>query len=517
MATQIPPASKKQRREAQAGAAEVTDMPIDLPNVRIRLEASESGEQLPHSLRVPAASTVPQLEMLVNQLLNNDDSVPYEFSLRATPKAAAADIKHDLYTDVFKPELRTTEDELVLVYTPRAVFRVRNITRSSGVALGHGATILTAKFAPHTATRAVTGAGDCTARLWSSDSGTPVKTLGGMHNDHVLSVAWSPDGEAVATGSRDASICVWDSTKGTLLGKKLVGHAKFITDLAWEPLHLKKGAGRLPRLVSSSKDGTARVWDVETGVCEFTLSGHTNSVSCVKWGGLGHIYTGSHDKTMKVWDAQSGRLLSTHQSHAHWINHIALSTDFALRSGPFGPTTLLNTPMPKQNEDPARLKAVAQQKYDTALSQSGGVERVVTASDDFTMFLWTPLKQLKPVARMTGHQKLVNHVTFSPDAAYLASASFDNSVKLWDGKTGKFVASLRGHVAAVYQCAWAADSRLLVSCSKDTTLKIWDMKTRKLKTDLPGHQDEVFAVDWSIDGTKVVSGSKDKTVRFWTY
>ena len=74
-------------------------------------------------------------------------------------------------------------------------------------------------------------------------------------------------------------------------------------------------------------------------------------------------------------------------------------------------------------------------------------------------------------ARMTGHQQLVNDVKFSPDSRLIASASFDKSIKLWDGRTGAFLTTLRGHVQAVYQIAWSADSRLLVSGSADSTLK----------------------------------------------
>ncbi|GMS83220.1 hypothetical protein PENTCL1PPCAC_30572, partial [Pristionchus entomophagus] len=146
---------------------------------------------------------------------------------------------------------------------------------------------------------------------------------------------------------------------------------------------------------------------------------------------------------------------------------------------------------------------------DEAKKISGG-ERRVGDSDDFTMFFWNPAESKASIARMTGHQQLVNQVMFSPDTRLIASASFDKSVKLWCGRTGKYISSLRGHVQAVYQVAWSADSRLLVSGSADSTLKVWEMKTKGLWFDLPGHGDEVFTVDWSPEGTKVVSGGKDK-------
>lgn len=509
MATLIPPPSKKQKKEAQK-PREVDIIPSDLPNVLIKFQASDTGESVGGSIRVPGNISEQQLEQLLNQLLNEtEEPVPYSFSLlNDAAKGDLIDIKDNLYNSVLKPGIKTTEDFMTLVYTPRAIFKVKPITRSSASIAGHSSTILCTAFAPHTSSKMVTGAGDSTARIWDCDTQTPKYTLKG-HTNWVLCVAWSPDGEKIATGSMDNTIRLWDEN-GNSLGDALRGHTKWITSLAWEPYHLVK-PGDSPRLASASKDGTVKIWDTARRVPLMTLSGHSSSVSCVKWSGSGVIYSASHDKTIRVWDAKSGKVINTLKSHAHWVNHLSLSTDYALRMGPFD-----HTGVKPANQKEGIKKAL--QNYEKVAKVNGVIdERVVTASDDFTMYLWQPLKNSKPVCRMTGHQKLVNHVQFSPDGRNIVSASFDNSIKLWDGRTGTFISTFRGHVAAVYQTAWSSDCRLLVSCSKDTTLKVWDIRTKKLSVDLPGHQDEVYSVDWSVDGKRVASGGKDKHVRLWTH
>ena len=443
---------------------------------------------------------------------DSGDRLSYRFSYRHAQQGAAEptdiDIFSNLYTPILKPGLKTTEDEITLYHTPQAVFRVNPVSRCSSSIAGHGEAILTASFSPTTSSLLATGSGDNTARIWDCDTGTPLRNLKG-HTGWVLEVSFSPDGNILATGSMDNTVRIWSVKTGEPLGAPLKGHTNRITSLAWEPYHLQT-PGR-PRLASASKDATVRVWDVTSRRVETILSGHKGSITCLRWGGLGQIYTSSQDRTIKIWDPKKGTCAQTLSSHTHWVNHLALSTDFVIRTAFHDHT--------KSIPESAESKiAKAKSRFENAAKLDGkATERLVSASDDNTLFLWDPTMSNKPIARLLGHQKQVNHVTFSPNGSYIASAAWDNHVKLWNARDGKFITTLRGHVGPVYQCCFSADSRLLVSASKDTTLKVWEVRTGKLNVDLPGHQDEVYAVDWSPDGERVGSGGKDKAVKIWRH
>ena len=112
-------------------------------------------------------------------------------------------------------------------------------------------------------------------------------------------------------------MCIRDSTK-------------WVTALAWQPAHL---AFPSTRVASASKDGTARVWCIDTRRQLLCLGGHAATVNAIKWTGANTIITGASDKEIRVWNGDDGRTIRVLVGHAHWVNSLALSSDHALRTG----------------------------------------------------------------------------------------------------------------------------------------------------------------------------------------
>ncbi|OMJ95589.1 hypothetical protein SteCoe_1010 [Stentor coeruleus] len=450
------------------------------------------GEPVGPQLDMPDDSTPEVLQSLLNSIQVSEDDYTFylqQVEVRESLKKAVQEASH------------SSEIVVPLTFHPQSLFHVAPATRATSCLEGHTESILCIQYSPNGNSLA-TGGGDANVRIWDVDTETPYRTLKG-HNNWVLFVSWSPDGQTLASAGVDGNIRLWDPETGEQKGKAINAHRRWITSLSWEPYHRNQECNHL---ASSSKDNTVKVWNTDTHNLIYSISGHTAAVTKVLWGGFGCLYTASQDRTVKVWNSETGAMIKELKGHGHWVNHLSCSTDFALRTGYYEPGS------ETQAETKEDKLETSRKRYMKLLGKG---ERIVSCSDDFTLFLWTPETSSSSVARMTGHQQLITQVLFSPDGHFIASASNDKSVKLWEGFTGQYLASFRSHVGAVYQISWSADSRMIASASKDSTVKIWGMKKKGLLADLPGHADQVFALDWSPDGRKMASGGRDRILNIW--
>ena len=325
----------------------------------------------------------------------------------------------------------------------------------------------------------IASVGARTVRLWNATSGEAIGPPLTAHYDGVITIAFSPDGRWMASGSSGATVLLWDAKTDQPIGMPLVGHEGAVTSVAFSPDSM--------RVVSASVDTTLRFWDVSTGKpVGSPLKGHAESVLSVAFSpGGDRIVSGSADATIRMWRADNGQ--------------------------PIG------RPIPGQRAAVTRL----------AFSADGRL--LLSGSADRTMRLWD-VQSGQPAAVMCStteqsvgvlcpkHSDVITSVSFSRDGRLMASASADGTIRLWDGGTGNSIEpALSGHEQRVTSIAFDADGRV-VSGSLDGTLRVWDAASpaeRSLGIELGGHGEAVWDVAFGDEGRRIVSGGRDRTVRLW--
>lgn len=304
---------------------------------------------------------------------------------------------------------------------------------------GHSATIRTVAISPDGKTLA-TGSEDKTVKLWALDTGERIDTIAG-YLDGIMSVAFSPDGKILASACniafQDGTIKLWDADTRKLrqtLGSSLL--AGSVDTLAFSP------DGQI--LASGNFDPIISLWYLNTGKVRSTLNGHIRwPVESIAFSADGQILvSGGWDNTVKIWNWRTEELLNT-----------------------------FNGPSP---------------------SELFGF-----------LITWfnVPVGQIKSVA-------------ISPDGQTVASGGWDQPFTLWDTGTGRRLRILTEHSGTVYSVAFSPNGKILASGGEDSTIRIWNYRTGELLHTLK-HLGPVRCVTFSPDGQTLVSGSEDMTVKVW--
>ncbi|MCT7957041.1 CHAT domain-containing protein [Laspinema palackyanum] len=310
-----------------------------------------------------------------------------------------------------------------------------------------------------------------------------VATLTG-HSSGVKSVAVSPDGRMIASGSFDQTIKLWDLEKGEFK-KTLKGHTGTVTSVQFSPDGILASASFFP-------DGTIKLWEVDEEQnkveLQTTLRGN-DWVALAIWNIAfnpdGKYIASGHnvDSTIKVWDIEREKIIATLRGHV-----------WAVQAVIFHP-------------------------------QDGSI---ISSSMDGTIKIWDPEQEqlsqtlvgpsgwLSPAQAWFSQDVEVYSLAISSDGEILASGGSEDVIKIWRWRDRQLQQTLKGHSDTIQAVAIAPDGKTLASGGRDHTIRIWDLSTGNTLQTL-GHSDTVNSLAFSPDGQTLISGSQDKTIKIWRW
>ncbi|KAK3809438.1 MAG: hypothetical protein J3Q66DRAFT_405442 [Benniella sp.] len=443
----------------------------------------------------------------------------------------------EVYSCAYSPDGKSfvvgLTDGTISLYSTLDWERVQKLT-------GHSMSVSHVAFS-HKSDQIASTSRDCTVRLWSMDSESPLYIL--IHESEVNGVAYSPQGDLVASCSDDKTVRLWDTATGDCR-KVFSGHFSEVLSVAYSPKrtqvasgskdctirlwNVETGGSRILRghsdwvrglayspqgdqIASCGRDKTVRIWDVEAETCRHILTGHDDRITSVAYSPNGdRVASGGVDRTVRIWDVETGSCHHTLAGHSGAVQIVAYS--------PKGDQVASGS-----DDKTLRLwdASIGSSRRDSGCHNSSVMtircspkgDQIVSGSRDTTIRLWD---METGVCRQTlrSHMYTVSGVVYSSQGDWIASASGDHSVRLWMIGSGECKHVLTDHTDWVHSVAFSPDGARLASSSSDTTVRLWNVATGECHTTLNGHSHGVLCVAYAPDGIQIATGS-GRTVRLW--
>ncbi|MBD2481174.1 AAA-like domain-containing protein [Planktothrix sp. FACHB-1365] len=372
---------------------------------------------------------------------------------------------------------------------------------------GHTSQVTSVCFSPDSQYIA-TASRDKTVKLWHIQ-GQFLYTFTG-HSDEITSVCFSPDSQYLATASHDNTAKLWNFQGKEL--KTFNGHSDQVTSVCFSP--------NSQYIATASADKTTKLWNLETKQCQATFRSHSARITSVCFSPDGqYLATASTDKTTNVWHIETEELKTTLKGHRGWVMSVCFSPNGKYLATASSDKTIKLWDIHEQEwldnglYKPGRLLYTLRHHSAviTSVCFSPDSQYLATASYDQTVKLWNIEGNHLKTFKMDS--ECLTSVCFSFDGQYLATAAAQEKVEIWNF-TGKRLHYFKDYYNYTLGLCFSPDGKFLATASDDTNVKLWNLQTQRCKTFI-GHSETVMDVCFSPDGQFLATASDDKTAKLW--